>query len=85
MMPTIFKQIMAVWLVACTVSISAQKTTYTLVKNPAESMSMASVDDAFSPLSYSHVSLNVDANGKEDLYMAWGRVPKSSYFFIRKK
>ena len=67
MMPTIFKQIMAVWLVACTVGVIAETTKYTLVKDPAETMSMASVDDAFSSLSYSHVDLNVDADGKEGL------------------
>ena len=85
MMPTIFKQIMAVWLVACTVSISAQKTTYTLVKNPAESMSMASVDDAFSSLSYSHVDLNVDANGKEDLYIRLGEESQNPRIFLFEK
>ena len=84
-MPTIFKQIMAVWLVVCTVSISAQKTTYTLVKNPAESMSMASVDDAFSSLSYSHVDLNVDADGKEDLYIRLGEESQNPRIFLFEK
>ena len=48
-------------------------------------MSMASVDDAFSSLSYSHVDLNVDANGKEDLYIRLGEESQNPRIFLFEK